>query len=389
MKAASTQAILILVDGLVIFGTNYGLLYGIGALDGAKRWQVVLSRERDPNVSPPVTSSGQVLVTARSKITAFSASGKQLWDWDTEEDLFYYPAVPLSDGMLAARDTGRNMPSLRTLMHLDMLGTSVKPKSKEYEWPWKSFAKLLDTRKDSSGALWGLISSRAAGSLDDLWIARHDGNSWGEPLFTGVTRKELGNADWFARFVGKPNIALDTDGDGWTDLFERRLGTNPKVPDTDGDGLKDSEDKNPLAAPREVSEAEQVLRAAFQARFQFGGGRPSVCLVELPKGLKPLELYGWGWITISLEAGHKSPLQAFVGKGAGVVAFRPPVYDFAGSAWRGKEGDESILWNSDHTEAKLQIATRFGGLDGTGFDIHLKKFGSDWVVIDSMMVWIS
>lgn len=114
-----------------------------------------------------------------------------------------------------------------------------------------------------------------------------------------------------------------------------------------------------------------------------------MCLVELPKGLKPFELYGWSWVTIPLEAGRNSPLQAFVGKGVGTVSFRLPEYDFAGNAVRGGDRSAFILWNSDHTEAKLQICTHFGELDATGFDIHLKKFGSDWVVIDLRMVWIS
>lgn len=593
----------VLVGDIIVFETDSGTLYGVRTSSGAKQWQAVLSREREPNLSPPVAMAGQVLITADSKLKALDPSGKQLWDWNTEEDLFYYPSVPLPDGVLvsgasqiyrfrmgqpsglpaqaaerralaaklvsrldkitkdekrtlvklgddafepllpviqerlkayedlaekkgdqkendsykayerfsvafellaqvsarnrtvemlallrsartsdvrdsvlqwlstsgeqeqtipifldivrnvsadqdeehrsagialsalaassdpravkflieqlanpsamagvrhaafnnlartggkagleavlAARDTNRNIPPLRAFMHLDELGISVKPKTKEFEWPWESSAKLLDTRKDSSGAEWGLISSRAAGSLDDLWIVHYNGKLWGEPLFTGVTAKELGKSDWFSKFVGKPELVVDTDGDGWTDLIEKRLGTDPKNPDTDGDGIRDSEDKNLLAAPRELSDAEQVLRAAFQARFQFEGERPSVCLVELPRGVKPLELYGWGWITISVENGHKSPLETFIGKGIGTVSFRPPSYDFDGNAVRDEDRDTVIIWNADRTEAKLQVATHFGGLDGTGFDMHLKKFGDDWVVIDSRMAWIS
>lgn len=66
--------------------------------------------------------------------------------------------------------------------------------------------------------------------------------------------------------LGLAATGKDSDHDSLTDLMERRLGTDPHNPDTDGDGLKDGVDKNPLAAPRRLSEVEQILAAAFEAR---------------------------------------------------------------------------------------------------------------------------
>ncbi len=40
--------------------------------------------------------------------------------------------------------------------------------------------------------------------------------------------------------------AIDSDGDGWSDVQEEKAGTNPHKTDTDGDGYWDPKDDNPL-----------------------------------------------------------------------------------------------------------------------------------------------
>ncbi len=40
--------------------------------------------------------------------------------------------------------------------------------------------------------------------------------------------------------------AIDSDGDGWSDVQEEKAGTNPYKADTDGDGYRDPKDDNPL-----------------------------------------------------------------------------------------------------------------------------------------------
>ena len=41
-----------------------------------------------------------------------------------------------------------------------------------------------------------------------------------------------------------PEAAIDSDGDGLTDVEEKKLGTNPYKADTDGDGLTDGAEVN-------------------------------------------------------------------------------------------------------------------------------------------------
>jgi len=41
-------------------------------------------------------------------------------------------------------------------------------------------------------------------------------------------------------------VAVDSDGDGWTDVQEQNAGTDPYSVDTDGDGYWDMQDPNPL-----------------------------------------------------------------------------------------------------------------------------------------------
>ena len=48
-----------------------------------------------------------------------------------------------------------------------------------------------------------------------------------------------------------------------------------------------------------------------------------------------------------------------------------------------------ILWNEQRTEAKLEVDTYYGGLDATSYDVRLKRFGKDWVVIETTLTIIS
>jgi outer membrane protein assembly factor BamB len=303
--------------------------------------------------------------------------------------------------VLAARDTRRTVPPFRQMLALDRLG--LKPDSKK-RYP----SQLLATRRDGQGRLWGLVASPILGSGGDLWLVRHDGTRWVDPVFTGVdiieqgfwrrddrpfryqglTRKQLLDGAWFAKFVGSAALRKDTDGDGWTDLVEQRLGTDPTKADSDGDGLPDGQDKNPLAAPRPLTEAEQVLAAAFEARYRFEG--PLVpCALTWPKGVAPIEVRGWDGIVLPQSAQRRSNLSWLYGKGVGLVHFEPPTYDFSGGAVHERREDAVILWNSARTEAKTAISTYYGGLSGTVYDMRLKKFGAQWVVIEEKMTIIS
>jgi len=593
----------ILADNLVFFGAEDGTLYAVNKANGRGSWSAALSREMYPDVSPPVVCDGQILVTVDGKLFAFDRSGRMLWQWDTEHDLFGQPITVLSDGVLlagsrafrrfvmgeppalpssalerqalteqlvarfdsltedqerdlrklgheafsvllplvqerleayetraaaidsdcdealdqarrkfaqamevlgqiatkedtpemlallerakkrnarsrvlqwlvekgdeehtiplflgilkkekpdwgygysatsialygvarshdpravsflieqlsshdadpeirheafvnlartggtdgvtavlAARDRRREIPSLEQSMGIDLLNMVIASERSGDQRHWPTGTKLLATRKGKDGVLWGLFTSRVLGSSSDLWVAKHDGTHWCSPLFTGVDQEELGKADWFTKFVGNASLRKDTDGDGWTNLVEQRLGTNPAKPDTDGDGLIDSRDKNPLVAPHPLGEVQQVLAAAFEARFRFIGERNVPCLVQLPEGVEPFELSGWDWIIVTQGARGESPLTKLVGEGIAAVSFWAPSFDLSGGAVRGRERTSVILWNQERTEAKLELETYYGGLNATGYDIRLRKSGEHWVVIEATMQWIS
>ena len=51
--------------------------------------------------------------------------------------------------------------------------------------------------------------------------------------------------------------------------------------------------------------------------------------------------------------------------------------------------DQLISWNADRTKAKVRIAVLYGGLNGTGYEFEVQKFGKDWVVISVHMTWVS
>jgi hypothetical protein len=220
----------------------------------------------------------------------------------------------------------------------------------------------------------------------DLWIARRDGERWVEPLFTGVEGNGRAPNDWFERFVGASprELARDSDGDGWTDLVEKRLGTDPRNPDTDGDGLPDSQDKNPLTAPRPISEDEQVLVRAFEQAWWSSTGGPAV--VGLPEGMRPFELNGSPWII--LPAGSMPKWTGNGPYGMAVVSFSPPWKDFAGHALHG-EVEGTVLYNDARTEAKVHMESYHGPLAATGSDIHLRKHGGRWLVVGAESIWVS
>lgn len=181
----------------------------------------------------------------------------------------------------------------------------------------------------------------------------------------------------------------DTDGDGWPDIVEKVFGTDPNNRDTDGDGLKDGEDKNPLAAPRPLSDTEQVLAAAFEAEYRFSGVNSAPAIIELPKGMEPFEFTGYDAAILCYRAGkapgddwpHGFPyLKTMEWVMVGWHRFSHPGWHAAN---RVSTGADVVQWNKGRTSAKVE-------LDGevSGSEYWLRKFGSRWVVVGERMAWI-
>ena len=252
---------------------------------------------------------------------------------------------------------------------------------------------------------WALLTTGQLGNTDDLWVARWDGAHWSDLRFTGETllpwngpsRKEPNPPpiryplDWYARFVGNEALSQDSDGDGLTDIMEKRLGTDPQNADSDGDGLSDSEDRNPLAPPRPpITDEEKIMVASFEALYAFESYNAWPCVIETPKGMRPLEFFGLNGRLFALPyVATKTPLTSCIGEGTAAYDFRLPEFDFAGKKLQRKKMTNRVLWNATHTEAKISLNRYYGMLNAEGFDIRLRKFGAEWVVIGLRSTWVS
>ncbi|MEO7715124.1 MAG: PQQ-binding-like beta-propeller repeat protein [Capsulimonas sp.] len=275
-----------------------------------------------------------------------------------------------------ARRTKQTVVSLAEAMELSKLGQAPTTE-REY---LKS--QLVATEKDSSGRLFGLVNTGVAGSPNDLWIVRSEDGHWTDPIFTTLTLKQLGKLENFIQYINDPRFRMDTDGDSWTDLLEERLGTDPLRKDTDGDGIEDPLDKNPLAKPRPLSETEQVLSAAFEAdTWSTEATKPTPGLITFPKGSAPFELIGSNWIILDKERGTKSPLDALYKHSPEFKSFGPPMLDLQGNRYHPKDPNSTVLWNANHTRARVFLGVSYSARVRSGVDFELRKFGTDWVVV--------
>ncbi|HWA83231.1 MAG TPA: thrombospondin type 3 repeat-containing protein, partial [Fimbriimonadaceae bacterium] len=262
--------------------------------------------------------------------------------------------------------------------------------------------------RDAQGKHWGLLQSGVLGSASDLWLAEKVDGKWTNALFTGVNTQgisrwvknppaeptiggkkgsELPSSDWVKLLVGSTDLAKDSDGDGLTDIEEKRLGTDPHKADTDGDGDPDGVDPWPNAPNRsDLGDAEQVLSAAFEARYHFEGGEGAGLLFAEP-GMKPFEMPGRKGPVIWVAGDGQDwalPLERCYEQGVAFIRFANPNRN------EDKPGEENLIaWNKDRTEGKVMISTYYGGLNGSGYEVVVRKFGSDWIVVSMRMAYVS
>ncbi len=248
--------------------------------------------------------------------------------------------------------------------------------------------RLLETKTDAAGQVWGLFWAPVLGRDYDSWIAKRGPEGWTDLRLTGVESRKLVKTDWLTAFSSDSNLTRDTDGDGLTDVIERRIGTRLDLADSDGDGLSDAVDCNPLVAPRELSEEEQVLAAAFGACFNFTIRR-SPALVRFPKGMKPFELCGWNWIVVPEAAESTRELACLVGTGTDRVSFLPPSEDFGFLPMEHADTPDIILWGKDRTEAKLSVYDYFGNVGAVTWEVHLRKIEGQWTSIRVRVTMVS
>ena len=301
--------------------------------------------------------------------------------------------------VLAARSPRRLLPPLIERMELEELNNPDK------RWPR---TELYEKRTDSSGRTWGLIRNGALANGKDLWIVEEVGGRWVRPYLTGAhlpgetsfgasdenkkfygkTAKELVEGAWFEVFVGNPEILLDSDEDGLTDLMETRLGTDHMKADTDGDGDNDLVDPWPDTVPREMNDTESVLAAVFGARYMFEGhAEPAIFSSE--DVAVPFEMSGrLGpvlWRRNDDNSRRLHPLMSCYENGVAMIGFHEP-RDFEDES---PPTGNTVLWNADRTEATVTISTYWGGLAGDGTFARVRKFGDNWVVVEMELRYVS
>jgi Bacterial TSP3 repeat len=265
---------------------------------------------------------------------------------------------------------------------------------------WRYYTHVIALEKDGA-----LLTTGELGNADDLWVARWDGARWSDLRFTGESlvpwngpsRKEPKPPairyplDWYTRFVGNEALTKDADHDGLTDVMEKRLGTDPQRADSDGDGLTDSEERNPLARPRPpVTDEEKIMVASFEALYAFDSHDAWPCVIRLPKGMRPMEFFGLNGRLFALpKAATGTPLTSGIGKGTAQYNFFLPEFDFAGKKLPREKRKNRVLWNATRTEAKISLNRYYGMLNAQGYDVRLRKFGAEWVVIGLESTWVS
>lgn len=289
--------------------------------------------------------------------------------------------------------TNRTLPPLVERLNLDSLGK-----------------RQLATGKDSSGVEWVLFTSSALGSYGDLWIAQKASGKWVNPIFTGVNTapvsgfvskkrespkedpkiKALIAGGWLKTLVNDRGSRANQDGDGLTDLEEARLGTDPKRADTDGDGIPDDLDANPLAADRSLNEEETLIRRALESRYLFDNNATPGFL-SMPAGIQPFEFLGRGGPVIwNKESGERwaHPLEKQYEHGVALIRLgeREDASELPKNA---SLTDRYIEWNADRSEGTVTVSNYYGGLDGTGYKVTMRKIGEDWLPVKMGMAWIS
>lgn len=252
----------------------------------------------------------------------------------------------------------------------------------------------IPEKKSADGRIWALITSSVLGSRGDLYLVEKANGKWTNPIFLGVstegvsrwskpappeptvagkTAKQIIASDWVELLVGNAAISLDSDKDGLTDIAEKRLGTDPKKADTDGDADLDGVDPFPNAPSRQLTDDEQVLSAVFEARYH-GNVYDEAALFFAPKDMKPFEMAGRFGPTIwTTDSGTRwtHPLEHCYEQGVAFIRM------------------SKIQWSSDKSTAIVEISTYYGGLNGTGYQASVKKFGDQWVVTSMRMSYIS
>jgi hypothetical protein len=278
--------------------------------------------------------------------------------------------------------------------------------------------QILATTTSDNGLGWMFFESDILGNDSDVFASHEGIDAWSRPYFTGVWSRPTFterlertlDGTWrleplvsplpfaaldawqsIARLRDVAAVFADRDGDGLTDAVEARLGTSPLNRDTDGDGDADTVDPCPNAAPRALNDLEQIVAAAVEARF-FASPQSVPAVIRAP-GIRPFDLSGYaGQMVIWSTRPDDTPLSRVYGGGVNIISFHAP-YDDSGEESDEESTDEShqkfIEMSDDGRTARTVIRRYSGGLNGDGTEVHLRKIGDEWFVVDMKLLYLS
>ena len=241
---------------------------------------------------------------------------------------------------------------------------------------------VLSTSKDAKGITWALIRWASLGAPDDLWIVHESNGKWVDPVFTGATsywpyiypaggpvqdgfekhEQEMkaliqGNG-WVKRYLENPELAKDSDNDGYSDLVEAWLGLDPQNSDTDKDGILDGIDKNPFAGIPIFSDQEMAIQAAVSVLCMTNENPNRNQIISFPEGMTPFEIES----TI------------------GPVLVKSPATmgEIFGIRFRIQTDAKGIT--KDGSDFLLRIRESDGSYD-CAWELRVKKLGTEWFVV--------
>lgn len=138
-----------------------------------------------------------------------------------------------------------------------------------------------------------------------------------------------------------------------------------------------------------LTEVQEILAAAFEARFRFQPTRDVPAFVQFPRDVPPFEIVGYEGKVVPLVAETQARQTS---GGAALVSFAWPRETFEGEKLGSLESespDASIIWNADRTRARVQVCVRYGPKDGRGNDIELTRIDGRWFATSLRPAWIS
>jgi len=119
----------------------------------------------------------------------------------------------------------------------------------------------------------------------------------------------------------------------------------------------------------------QVLAAAVESQYHFKDTNPSPVVVEMPTGVDTFDMSTFSYLTVhehGLTPGYDNHL----------LTFTPPSTDLDGAAYYPNDPAAPILWSEDRTQAKVGIKVFYDPKTSSSYDVTLRKFGNDWLVVD-------